>query len=309
VRIAIGISLLAGSVAAAPDAGKNAQRLKARALFAEGQKALDAGDVQAAKDAFGRAYDTLPNAAVLLKIAECKHRLSDEHGAVEALERYLSERPDAPDRAAVDGQIADLKKTPGIVAVESTPRGASILVDGTDTSLVTPSEVRVPPGEHVVSARLPRYVTAQQKVLVDYASHAELTLTLDVQTAASSGSGAADGAAYPDDSKRAGHRLTAGFWVAAGGTVAAASVMTAFGVIALDEHARYQKKPTRALYDDGRRDALIADVALGVTAASAITAAVLFFTSKPDEKAGDHAFVIAPSIERRGGGVVADVHF
>src|SRR5262245_62105926 len=72
-----------------------ALRKKASALFEEGFKALDAGDFQTCERKFEEAYRTVPMPVVLLKVAECRKRGGAYSGAVEALERYLAERPDA----------------------------------------------------------------------------------------------------------------------------------------------------------------------------------------------------------------------
>jgi len=286
-------------------------RLKARALYAEGEKALEAGDAETAQRDYEEAYRTLPNASVLLKIAECQSRRSNERGAVETLQRYLKERATAPDRASVEERIAGLKKTPGVVSVSSSPPGAAIWVDGSDAAKTTPAEVRLTPGEHIVAVQLPRYETVQQTIVVDFASRPVLELTLAPSAAPTAGQGETEGGS-PEGAQSGhsgGYRLTPAFWVAAGFTAVGAGVMTGFGVVALGEHSDYQQKPTRALYDDGRRDALIADVGLGVTAASAITAAVLFFTSKQGDHREEHALQVAPSFVRNGAGITGNVRF
>ncbi|HEX3596401.1 MAG TPA: PEGA domain-containing protein [Polyangiaceae bacterium] len=287
-------------------------RLKARNLYAAGEKALDAGDVDTAGRDFDEAYRTLPNAAVLLKIAECKSRQSDAQGAVEALEHYLRDKPSAPDRAKIEARVAELRNTPGIVTVVTTPGAASIWVDGADSQKVSPSDIELSPGEHTIAVQLPRYETIQQTLTVEFASRKKLELTLAAPVAPAIEPGTATTGSVPtppESTETAGHRFTPAFWVAVGGTVVGAGVMTGFGVAALDKHSDYQKKPTRALYDDGRRDAVIADVALGVTAVSAVTAAVLFFTSKKSDGHDERAVLVTPSFERGGAGITGYVRF
>jgi hypothetical protein len=267
--------------------------------------------VETAQHDFEEAYRTLPNAAVLLKVAECKKRRSDGQGAVDTLEHYLSDRPNAPDKARVQAQIEDLKKTPGTVSVSTTPTGAAIWVDGADSGKVSPSDVEVSPGDHIITVQLSNYESAQQSLSLDFASHKDLTLTLTALAIPATDSGTAPPpSTVPMESgDTGGYRFTPAFWVAVGGTVVGAGVMTGFGVAALDKHSDYQKKPTRALYDDGRRDALIADVALGITLASAVTAGVLFFTSKSSDGRDEQAIVVAPCFERGGGGIIGHVRF
>jgi hypothetical protein len=294
--------------AAATAGGAPAARLKARALYAEGEKALVAGDLQTAQTDFEDAYRTLPNAAVLLKIGECRNRRGDSAGAVEALVHYLTDNPTAKDRTAVEAQIAELRKKPGLVTVTSTPAGAAIALDGADTELSTPSELQVRPGEHTVTLTLGGHVTAEQTLFVEFGSRKELTLTLNaapVPARAANTSQEGTPAARSQD----GYHTTPAFWVAVGGTVAAACVTTVFGVIALDDDSRFQKNPTRSTYDDGRRAAVISDIGLGVAAASAVTAGVLFFTSKGPPKPSDQAFVVGPSFGPGRGGLVGNVRF
>jgi len=309
--VGIGLVLLGAPALAAPEASKDALRQKAKLLFSDGQRALAAGDAAAAQKDFQEAYQTLPNAAVLLKIAECRTRLSDDHGAVDALERYLAERPNAPDRGDVESRIAAIKRKPGVVSVTTAPNGAAISVDGLDTGQTAPADVTLAPGEHTVYAHLQNYEGAQQTITVEFASRKAVDLTLAARRVASTGSAGKVAVATnePESSPQQGRSLSPAFWVAVGGTVVGASVMTAFGILALDKHSQYEKAPTRALYDDGRRDALISDIALGVTAASAVTATVLFFTSKSGDDRRDHAFIVTPAFDRGGGGVLGRARF
>src|SRR5689334_11112996 len=71
-RVVVATACFGAAAIAAPAPAQNAARLKARALYADGDKALDMGDVETAQKDFEAAYETLPNAAVLLRIAECK---------------------------------------------------------------------------------------------------------------------------------------------------------------------------------------------------------------------------------------------
>jgi hypothetical protein len=310
VGVGICVGLFCAPLPAAADAPSRALRMKARTLFADGQKALDTGDVQTAEKDFEEAYKTLPNAAVLLKIADCRSRLSDDAGAVDALERYLADAS-APNRGEVESRIAAIKQKPGVVSVTTTPAGATILVDGSDSGQVTPADVKLAPGDHTIAAQLPPYDTVQQTISVEFASRKKLELTLATpakQASEPALKAKADEGTYPISSST-GRSLSPAFWVAVGGTVVGAAVTTTFGVMALEKHSEYQKKPTRALYDDGRRDALISDIALGVTLASAVTAGVLFFTAKNGDEPPDHSVVVVPCLERGGGSLIGHVRF
>ena len=289
---------------AAPSPAQESARQKARALYADGQQALEAGNVEVAQKDFDEAYRTLPNAAVLLKIAECRIRRSDFRGAVGAFEQYLRDSPGATDRAEVQAKVSDLRKRPGFVSVTTVPSGASIWVDGIDTERTAPSTVGVSPGTHTVAVKLPSHMTAERTVVVEFDSKKELALTLRESNAAT-GAGN-DSASASSDS---GYHTTTPFWIAVGTTAVGAVVTTTFGIIALNQSSEYQTHPTQELYDAGRRNALIADISLGVAAAAAVTATVLFFTSKGSEKRSDEAFIVAPSVGSHGGGLVGHVRF
>jgi hypothetical protein len=282
-----------------------ALKKKASALFEEGFKAFDAGDYETCERKFEEAYRTVPMPVVLLKVAECRKRAGAYHGAVDALERYLSERADAPDRAAVEAQIADIKKRPGTVRVTSTPPGAAIVVDGSDTRKVTPDSVELSAEEHSIKLTLPSYQPEEQRIMVTFGSKRDLELTL---TKSSEDAGPMS-KETPPESDESGYRTTTAFWIFAGGAVAAGGVATVFGVMALNKHSEFEDNPTQALYDEGTRDALIADISLGVAAASAITAGVIFFSSKGSESRADHGVAVVPSFGRDGGGLVGHVRF
>jgi hypothetical protein len=303
---------LSGVAVGAPGPARNDAQPKARSLYADGQKALEAGNVEAAQRAFEEAYRTLPNAVVLLKIAECRARRSDSRGAVGALEQYTRDRPDAPDLKDVEAKIAVLRKKPGSVSVTTAPPGASIWVDRSDSAQTTPSALTLAPGTHAFALKLSGYATVEQNVVVEFDSKQELELTLHEV----SGASATVDESKPGNAERgtevsaeSGYHPTTPFWIAVGVTGVGVVVTTTFGIMALDKHSKYEDHPTKELYDAGKRDALIADVSLGVTAAAAVTAAVLFFTSKGPEKGSGEAFVLSPSFERRGGGLVGHVRF
>jgi hypothetical protein len=299
---------------AAPVASKSggkvtpALKKKASALFEEGFKALDAGDYEKCEAKFQEAYRTVTMPVVLLKIAECRKRAGAYSGAVDALERYLSERADAPDKAAVEAQIADMKKRPGTVTVASTPPGAAIWVDESDTRKVTPDSLTLSPGEHSIELKLRSYEAKEARIVVPFGSKRDLELTL---TKPGDGSEPLPPPVEtpPEEENESGYSTSPAFWIFAGGAVAAGGVATVFGVMALNKQSEFEETPTREIYDDGRRNALIADISLGVAAASAITAGVIFFSSKGSDGPSDRGLAIAPSFGRGGGGLVGHVRF
>lgn len=293
---------------AAPEPPNTPERVKARSLYGQGEKLLRAGDAEGAEHAFLEAYHTLPNAVVLLKVAECKTTRGDIPGAVETLEKYLVERPNAPDRASVERQIAEMRRKPGTITVNSDPQGAGIWVDGTDTGLVTPSDVELTPGEHRLDVKLLPYQPAEQSLIVEFGTKKTVQLTLGKPPPVAHAAIAGGSQATPPEPEPSGRHLSPFFWVAVGVTAAGAATTTVFGIIALNKHSQFEKTPTNELADDGERAALIADISLGVAAAGAVTATVLFFTAG-GKKPAEHAFSVVPVVGPSGGGLIGNARF
>jgi hypothetical protein len=293
---------------AAPEGPSTPERARARTLYGQGEKLLKAGDLEGAEHAFLEAYQTMPNAVVLLKVAECRTQRADFPGAVEALEKYLAERANAPDRASVEDRIAEMRRKPGTISVNSTPAGAAIWVDGTDSGLVTPSDVEVSPGEHKLTLKLLPYKPTEQSVVVEFGSKKALALTLAEPEPVAHQQIAGGSQAVPPEPEPGGRHLSPFFWVAVGVTAAGAATTTVFGIMALDKHSDFQKNPSDKTADEGERAAIIADISLGVAAAGAVTATVLFFTAGRDKPA-EHAFSVVPVLGRSGGGLVGNARF
>jgi hypothetical protein len=309
VRVVTCALLMHGAVHAA-EGPQTPERVRARTLYGQGEKLFKSGDVEGAERAFEDAYRTMPNAVVLLKIADCKQKLNDYPGAVEILEKYLVERRDPPDRAAVEDRIAEMRRKPGTLSLRSAPSGASIWVDGQDSALVTPSDVELPPGEHKLALKLPPYSPTEQTIIVEFGSKKELELTLSQPPPAAPPSPVAppNSTLQPEDTGTGPWHPNAGFWVAVGATAAGAAVTTVFGVVALNKHSDYEKHPTKQIADDGERAAIISDIGLGVTVAGAVTATVLYFTTGR-RKHSEQGFSVGPMIGKGGGGLIGNARF
>jgi len=156
-------------------------RAAAREAYAEGQALFREGKHAEAEEAFMRAYAFVPNPVVLLGVAHARRGQGNMQGAVEALERYLEERTDAPDAAEVQTEIEELKAMPATVAVVSTPAGAAIVIDGEDTGEVTPAEIEVPGGSHVIALALEGYEPAEQRVEAPFGGRAETSTELSAR--------------------------------------------------------------------------------------------------------------------------------
>jgi hypothetical protein len=78
-----------------------------------------------------------------------------------------------------------------------------------------------------------------------------------------------------------------------GAAVVGFAAFAYFGVSGKNEHDRLEKSCGRtctpAQVEDGKRAYVIADIALGVGIASAVTSAILFLTASEDEPSAEHA--------------------
>ncbi len=274
-------SVEAGSKAKKPT---KAQIQRARKAYNKGQKAFDSGDYREAKDAFQKAYDTVPNPVVLLSIAESQIHLKELEEAIANLERYLEERPDASDRAEVEERIEEVKQTPAILAIMSDPSGADISVDGTDTYKTTPAEIELAPGEHTIELSIIGRQPQTETVFARFGQRHELQIEfgdeLPVEPVADDT--LADGADEASDDT--GEVSSVVPWIVMGVGVAALATGTVLGVLALDEEKNFNDDPhpTEDMADSGERLALFADVSFGIGIAAVVTGFVLLFTLDDD---------------------------
>lgn len=300
----------------------NAQtRNAARDAYGRGQTLFREGRFAEAEAAFNEAFALIPNPVVLLGVAESRERLGNVTGAIQSLEQYLVLRPDAPDAASIQGRLTTLRATPGTLSVTSTPEGASIALDGTDTGAVTPAELPAPPGEHTIALSLEGYEASTATATVPPGGRAEASaelVALPEPEPVVEPTPPATEPVEPEPTPPATpteEGPSAALWVTSGVAAAALVGGTVLGFMALSREAEFDDEPTVGRADDGERFALFADVLFGVAGAAAITAIVLFLTSDDgDDDAGGEedsttALTISPSLGRRGGGVSAQLQF
>lgn len=296
-----------------------AARDRARDAYARGQEAFRTGDYDEAVAGFQAAYEAVPNPVVLLGLAEAQERQGDIAGTVATLERYLAERPDAPDAAQVRERIGELQARPATLVITSDPPGAAIAIDGEPREEVTPAEIEVPAGEYAVALTLPDHDPASETVQAAPGGRHELEVDMQVAVTVTDEDdvfGAGDGGAAPaeapdlqDDEEQG---LSAGVWVAAGVSGAALVGGTVLGFLALSEQSDFDMMPTEDSADRGERLALFADVAFGVAAIAGVTAVVLYLTDgrEAEDDAPDVASVeVTPVVSPEGGGMTAQVRF
>lgn len=309
----------------------DAERTRARAAYTEGQRRFDAGDFAGALTKFEEAYSIVSNPVVLLGVASAQERLGRTDDARTTLERYLRERPDAPDRADVEGRITAMGGSAtvtaeGTLVITSEPAGAAVVVDGESSGAVTPAEVTVAPGDHEVALALSGYELSTQSVTVAAGARAEVTIALTVMPEADAMS--ADEAFADDEEEEVAAEEpapqagpSAATWVTTAIAGVALVTGTVFGFIALSRQSDFDVTPTASLADEGEGFALAADLSFGVAIAAGITAIVLYATDRPSAEASTEtsdeeesaalspSVMFAPIVSPTGGGAAAVVTF
>lgn len=323
----------AGEEARAPGDAEGAdpteeQRAQARELYARGETLYEQGRFREAIEAFKKAYETIADPIVLLGIAKSLESAGEIPDAIEALQLYLQERPDAPDKASVRKRLAELRSTPATVEVTSEPPKAHILVDGEPTDATTPAELEISPGQHTVELKIEGYKRVSRAIELPPAGHRKLEVQLEEKPEPPPATereafGQQKGLEEPDDGEETaaaeGEKgVHTGVWVSAGVAASGLVAGTVLGFLALSQESDFQRMPTEETADDGERLALFADVAFGVAAAAGITGLVLHLTrgrraddtTQESSDGADQARLgITPVAGPQGGGVEAHVRF
>ena len=99
-----------GDVASDEDEGLRQEREEeARALFQAGRYALADGRFEEALRNFRRSYELSGRPELLFNMGSVHEQLQQDARAVRAYERYLAERPDAPNRRSVERRLELLR--------------------------------------------------------------------------------------------------------------------------------------------------------------------------------------------------------
>jgi hypothetical protein len=269
-----------------------------------GRRFFEARRYEAAEQAWLRAFALERDPKLLVAVADTRQRRGDEPGAVAMLEQYLVERPDAPDAESVNVRIATLLKSPAVLLVRSEQVGLAILLDGVPSTKKTPAELKVDPGVHIVVVVGDGTQVGQKTVQVGYGEVRELDFEAEETSAVL--------VKQSEDAKQATQRAieredqTIRRAVISTGSIAAASLVTGavLGGLALRRDKDDRADPNA---DRGQQLAISAQVALGLTALSAITSFTLFMTHKNKRKRERETARL--QIETFGAGASATLRF
>jgi hypothetical protein len=193
-------------------------------------------------------------------------------------------------------------------------------VSGVDLRAPTPLSVRLAPGRHVVRVSLEGYVPQQLELNVTPGAKLTPTFTL-VPLSGAGGAALAPATAIPalaastTPAPPPEPRSRIPGYVTLGIAGASAIVGTIFGIQALNDKSDFEDDPTTAKADDTERNALIADMAFGVTLTLGITGIVLLVADDPATEQpvvsapAPQRVQISPFVARSGGGASATLTF
>jgi hypothetical protein len=136
---------------------------EARLHFTRGVEFYQAGRLEDALEQFLTSNRLAPNPNVVFNVAQCLEELRRFDDAYTFYDEYLATELSPEDRAAGEARRAALLPRVARVRVESTPPGATILVDRRElgTFGVAPRTLAVPAGSHRLFLELPGYLPAE----------------------------------------------------------------------------------------------------------------------------------------------------
>lgn len=265
---------------------------KAKAHYKRGKERHEKGEFQGALEDFLAAYNAMPNPGVYISISSCYEKLENFQEAVNYLEKYIEEKPNAGNIVTVKEKLEELKATPGKVQINSTPAGASLTINGEATELVTPASLELPGGDHAMALNLEGYIMETRAFTVPIGG--EVTVDVDLTSTE-----AKAGEALPlpteavemdfdedEDEPKKAAKVGPEVWAMAGVAGAGLVSATVFGLLALSEQSKFDKsdQTDQDVADKGKAFAVVCDVSWGLAAAAAITGTVLYIVGAKKAK-------------------------
>jgi tetratricopeptide (TPR) repeat protein len=162
------LALAEPSSAASAETPSDERVAEAKARYQEGARAYAEQRYKDAVDLFLEADRIVSSAPLSFNIARAYEKLGDSSGALAFYRDYLRRDPGAKNAAEVRGFIEALEdklaqKGVQQLSVRSTPKGATVVIDGEPVG-VTPWTGDVAPGTHRVTLELRGYGASQRDV-------------------------------------------------------------------------------------------------------------------------------------------------
>jgi len=162
--------LLASMLAAGRARGQvtTAQREEARARFEQGLAHFDRREWSAALAEFLRSRELFPTRAATQDAAVCLREEGRFDEALDLWEALLREFPDLSpaDRATADAQIAELRRSVGLIEVRGAEPGAAIAIDGRARGAHPAGALRIGAGAHLVRVSKDGFIPFEERVEV-----------------------------------------------------------------------------------------------------------------------------------------------
>jgi hypothetical protein len=303
-------------------------RERARAAYSAGQEAYAAGQYAAAEAHFGLADSLLPAVQAKYWRAMSLDQLGNVPAALAAFQLVLASPEKSqlgPEKVAhAEARQQALAATPAELVLTTTPPGARVNVSGVEVKAPTPLTLRLAPGRHVVRVWLDGY--EPQEIEINATPGAKLAPVITLQPTANPRSADSPIPALPlpalpppalpvDTPPAATPRSPIPGIVTLSIAGASAIVGTIFGIKALGDKDDFDDRPTTSTADDVERNALIADMAFGVTLTLGITGVVLLVASDPAPEqpqvssVAPQRLTVAPYVAPTGAGASATLAF
>jgi PEGA domain-containing protein len=312
-----------GSNAAAEPSASARER--ARTAYGAGQEAYGAGQYAAAEAQFALADSLLPAVQAKFWRAMSLDKLGNVPVAIEAFAGVLAS-PDkdqlgAEKLATSEARHRALSAMPAELSVTTTPRGARVNVSGVDLTASTPLSLRLAPGRHILRVWLNGYEPQQIEIVATPGAKFNPTFKLVPQAVAQPGqapiSSLSPPPAFDLTPSTPAERSRVPGYVTLGIAGASAVVGTIFGIRALEDQDKFEAAPSTRNADNVERNALIADMAFGVTLTLGITGIVLLVADDPLPEQALHPtparelaqLRVLPYVGPDGGGAAATLTF
>lgn len=133
--------------------------------------------LEAARKAFGRAWELRHHTAIAASLADVEMKLGRFRDAAEHWQYYLGSFP--PDRTDAEAQLAECSKHIGRVDVSVEPADAALFLDGNATEREPhDAPLWLEPGEHTLSAKIGERSSPEQTLTIAAGQSQTVTLTV-----------------------------------------------------------------------------------------------------------------------------------
>lgn len=270
---------------AAPAGPSAEQRDAARTAFEAGMKAYEAGDFLLAAGEFKKAHDAIPSPHAEYWIAVSLDKADPEQknprATVDAYELFVT-NPAAKHvgEEQLNASVARVKELrlllPGELVIITTPAGATVKLNGEALPGTTPITIERPAGKYQLEAT----AEGHSPLAIEVTLEGGITLEQQMNLAPLPPPPPPVVTAKDEEKKE---RSKVPLYVTLGIAGAALVTGTVFGIMALDAKSQYDSNPTADKADEVERNALIADMSLGVAITLGITGIVLMTAKDGDE--------------------------